>query len=181
MPSPAARAGVKKNEDARRTPGASHLISGRAAALSTAVPIRVSRSAWEELVSQARAAAPRECGGLLAGRFGRPTVIEACLSVANDAQGDKRFDSEPNSLIEAARQVRRMGLEVVGTYHSHPDADAVPSRADCVEGWHAPAIMVLVSVRDEVPEVRVWLVGEGSATELPCALSEGERRWWFLD
>lgn len=80
------------------------------------------------MVSEAERAAPEECCGIL---FGRPGAIETALRTTNVAQDRlRRFEIDPQALVDAHRHARRGGTPVAGYYHSHPDGPAEPSEVD---------------------------------------------------
>jgi len=75
----------------------------------------------------ARDFAPEECCGLLLGR----DAIEEARPAANvDADPRRRFEIDPQTLIDAHRKARVGGLGVIGYYHSHPGGPAEPSETD---------------------------------------------------
>lgn len=122
------------------------------------------------MIGHARAAVPRECCGLVAGRIAGRPLITACVGVANAARGLNRHESDAGALIAAAREVRQLGLDLIGTYHSHPNGEAFPSREDCAKGWQLPFVTLIVSLKDNFPDMRVWSLSPGHAVEVP---------WWF--
>lgn len=106
--------------------------------------------------SHARAAAPEECCGILLGVQREETIaITEVLGARNAAPGDRRrqYLIAPEELLAAIDRARSSGLRVVGFYHSHPDAEAVPSREDRRWGW-AGTSHLLVAGADLA--VRSW-------------------------
>ena len=68
------------------------------------------------------------------------------------------MDAPPPSAAE--REAEERGLELVGIYHSHPDAPAVPSEYDREHAWPNSAY-VIVSVEDgRAGGLRAWLLTE---------------------
>jgi proteasome lid subunit RPN8/RPN11 len=77
---------------------------------------------------------PDECCGFLLGRAGETdrTVAEI-LPVQNDREEEERyhrFAIGPDDFMRAEREACRLGLDVLGFYHSHPDHPAIPSDFD---------------------------------------------------
>lgn len=58
----------------------------------------------------------------------------------------RRYWIDPKDLLETQRQAREDGLAIIGVYHSHPDAEAVPSECDRDLAWSTYAY-IIVSVR----------------------------------
>lgn len=78
---------------------------------------------------------PRECCGLLLGSGAEPRRVADLtpLRNANTEAPERRFALDPHEHLDAQRQARRRGFEVVGFYHSHPDHPARPSVTDLAE------------------------------------------------
>lgn len=95
--------------------------------------IRIEKQAWEEMVAHAREAYPNECCGALLGTAenGRK-VVKVALRLENAYAGEQRtrYEVRPEDLLEADRLARRQGMDLVGIFHSHPDADAYFSETD---------------------------------------------------
>jgi proteasome lid subunit RPN8/RPN11 len=104
---------------------------------------------------------PHECCGLLVGRFGEDglkAVVETYPISNAREEGAKRtrFLIRPEELLRGERHARSRGLEVIGFYHSHPDAPAVPSAYDLEHAWPTYSYVV-VSVRaGRAAELRSW-------------------------
>ena len=106
---------------------------------------------------------PHECCGFLVGRAAGDAVKVARVVAAANTREDSprnRFEIDPGELVRTDRAARAEGLGVMGFYHSHPDALAVPSEFDREHAWPGYCY-VIVSVRQGVPlEMRNWLLRE---------------------
>jgi proteasome lid subunit RPN8/RPN11 len=107
---------------------------------------------------------PDECGGMLIGRFlhgGDKEVVET-FPIAN-AREDSRHNRVlllPEDVLRAEKHAREMKLDVIGYYHSHPNAPAIPSQYDLD---HALPVWsyVIVSVLDgKAVDIRSWEMEE---------------------
>jgi proteasome lid subunit RPN8/RPN11 len=116
------------------------------------------------VVAHAREAAPAECCGMLVGRGDR--ILEA-VRARNIAESPTRFLIEPADHIAARRDARARGLEVVGFYHSHPQAPAEPSATDLAEATYSDHLYLIVGLRDAEPDVRVYALISGNFLERP--------------
>jgi proteasome lid subunit RPN8/RPN11 len=84
-----------------------------------------------QLATEARAAYPRECCGLIEGvRAGETIEAVALHPTRNLAAGSDRFEIDPTEHIRLLRTLRGTGREIVGCYHSHPDGEPKPSPRD---------------------------------------------------
>jgi proteasome lid subunit RPN8/RPN11 len=109
----------------------------------------------------AAATYPEECCGVLMGRplgGGGGSLVERVRPVDNaraDSRGN-RYLLHPETVLAAEKEARRLGLRVVGYYHSHPDHPSRPSEFDREHAWPGLSY-VIVSVRDgEVADARSW-------------------------
>jgi len=90
--------------------------------------LRVTRPVLERLQTEAAAAAPDECCGLL---LGCGALIDELRPAANIAANPQRhFEIDPQALVDAHRAAREGGPHVLGYYHSHPGGLAAPSTMD---------------------------------------------------
>jgi proteasome lid subunit RPN8/RPN11 len=95
--------------------------------------IRIEKEAWEEMVAHARATYPNECCGAMLGTVDNGAkIVKAAVRMQNVYAGEQsaRYELRPEDLLEADRQARRQGMDLVGIFHSHPDADAYFSQTD---------------------------------------------------
>jgi proteasome lid subunit RPN8/RPN11 len=115
------------------------------------------------MVQHARSESPNECVGLLAGTADGAVV--ARYPLVNALADPRRFESEPQSLLNAEKQRRADGLEFLAIYHSHPTSPPVPSGVDLdpeVNSWLGSGVAcVIVSLATEPPTVRAWWLAPG--------------------
>jgi len=99
--------------------------------------------------TRARRAHPREACGLLLGvRFPEGLRVLAACSAANRHPCPERaFELDPGRLVRAALHARRRGLELLGTWHSHPDAPPRASAGDLEGAWPGHVLLILSSWR----------------------------------
>ncbi len=96
------------------------------------------------IAAHAEATYPEECVGLLVGTLNgeRKTVLQVItlenrwrgqvqLAATDDPHSRRdRFYLDPRDYLRVDRQARAVGYEIIGCYHSHPDAAAIPSERD---------------------------------------------------
>lgn len=106
---------------------------------------------------------PEECCGFLIGRAnGSSTVIERLLPVKNERQDSRhnRFLIHPETVLAAHKEARRLGLDVVGYYHSHPDHPAQPSEFDREHAWPGLSYLIVGVAGGKVAEERSWRLSD---------------------
>jgi proteasome lid subunit RPN8/RPN11 len=122
------------------------------------------------------AVAPEEGCALLVGRrLGACWRLERlwpCCNVWPElARRDQRFAIDPREQLQAQKWARGLGLELLGSAHSHPTTAPLPSASDRAFTV-APALMLIrgPSQLDQRPETLCWWLEEGEEPPelLPC-------------
>ena len=110
-------------------------------------------SAYAHIVDAAERAAPEECCGLL---IGTPQAIVQAWPARNlAAEPRRRYDLDPADHFAAIREARRLGFDVVGCYHSHPQSAPLPSPVDVAEAL--PDFLYVIAGR--ASGERSWMLG----------------------
>lgn len=105
--------------------------------------LEVTSAVLAQLRTEAAAAHPRECCGIL---LGTPWRIAAIRPAANlHPQPDRHFEIDPQVLIEAFRAERTGDTPVAGYYHSHPDGPPKPSATDHAMAPHDGRVWAIVA------------------------------------
>ncbi|MGN6516517.1 MAG: Mov34/MPN/PAD-1 family protein [Rhizomicrobium sp.] len=91
----------------------------------------LSRAHRAQIESEARAAFPRECCGLLEGKCDGDTIrVTALHSTRNLSAHSDRFEIDPADQFRLLHAARARGRDIVGCYHSHPNGRTTPSARD---------------------------------------------------
>ncbi len=90
--------------------------------------IEVTSQVLGSLKSEARNAHPHECCGLLIGDGATITSVVPAHNVHPAPQ--THFEIDPQTLINAHREARSGGPQIIGYYHSHPNGQPQPSATD---------------------------------------------------
>jgi proteasome lid subunit RPN8/RPN11 len=96
---------------------------------------------------------PHECCGALMGRQDEASrEVLDLLPLANRSHDSprNRFELTPDDVLLAEKTARESQLELLGWYHSHPDAPARPSEFDREHAWPWYSY-IIVSVRKGEP------------------------------
>jgi len=108
-----------------------------------------------------------EACGLLGGSMPRGTV-DRFAPCANADASTKTYAIGSDDWFRAEHEFDDAGLDVVGVMHSHTHTDPYPSPTDIAKadnplllGWH----YIIVSLRDDAPMLRSWLIDGGNIEE----------------
>jgi|SRR5579872_2520280 len=124
--------------------------------------LEIANSFLQGMIEHARMELPNECCGLLAGRISEGVgVVTARYAIRNDATSPKNYLSNARDMLDAFREMRKRGLELLAIYHSHPTSEPVPSSHDIEQNTYGEsAVHVIVSRAGAQPEIRAWWLGE---------------------
>jgi len=130
--------------------------------------LEISTAVWQEMLEQARAEAPVEACGILAGVDGR---TEKLYRMTNADGSSEHFAMEPAEQFAVVKDIRARGLKMLAIYHSHPETPARPSAEDIRLGLTPGVVHVIVSLAEpDRPAVRGFLIEQDKVTETPVAL-----------
>ncbi len=110
--------------------------------------MKIKASALEAIAAHGKRGYPLEvCGALLA----RGGEITRAVELVNrePLRPEVRYEIGADELAQVALLARREGLELLGFYHTHPDAPARPSEADrraAAAGLSDGAVHLVVSI-----------------------------------
>ena len=126
---------------------------------------------FEAIVAQAKAQAPIEACGILAGRAG---VIEKLYEMTNADNSRDHFMLLPEEQFAAVKDMRAADVEMLAIYHSHPESPGRPSQEDIRMAFTAGVVHVIVSLADaDNPVIRGFNIADGAVTEVPIAITKG--------
>ena len=116
------------------------------------------------MLAQAVAERPLECCGLLAG----PAVPGASerrvvrrYPLVNAAASPIEYESDSRSMLNAFKDMRRQGWDLLAVYHSHPTSPPTPSRKDIERNYYGDELVhFIISLQSAQPEVRGWHLSE---------------------
>lgn len=133
--------------------------------------VRITREVWNSLVTQARLDPGLECCGLLAGRSGMITTV---LPARNALASPTAFEIAPAELFELFRRLRRMALEHLGIYHSHPASENAPSPRDIAAAYYPDiAYFILSPALEAANPVRAFSIRDERSEELGIEVADG--------
>ncbi len=95
--------------------------------------IEIEAHAWQLMLLHAERTYPNECCGAMLGHIqGEKKVVTEAVPLENAYAGEQgeRYELRPEDLRDADTAARARGLDLIGIFHSHPDANAYFSETD---------------------------------------------------
>jgi proteasome lid subunit RPN8/RPN11 len=119
------------------------------------------------MIDHCRQEAPVEACGLLGGVGYQVSSFHPLRNVRASAT---RYEADPQDLVTAVVWLREHRGEILAIYHSHPDWTAIPSRTDLETNYYGEVPRIIVSLRSDPPDVRIWRLYPNAYQELPWRL-----------
>ncbi len=123
-------------------------------------PVVLSASQREAVNRHAEATYPDECCGIMLGRqVDGQRVVEQLIEIENEWDAEerrRRFLITPRDLMQAEKQARQADLDVLGFYHSHPDAPARPSEFDREHAWPFYSYLIAGVAQGKTVDLTGW-------------------------
>ncbi len=131
--------------------------------------LRLASPSRAVVIGHAEATYPHECCGFLLGRVldGEKQVVDV-LPAGNtrDDSPRNRYRISPDEFVSVERDSRERGLEIVGFYHSHPEAPPRPSEYDRTHAWPWYTYLIVPVNAGRAGVSRAWvLMDSGEAFE----------------
>jgi proteasome lid subunit RPN8/RPN11 len=107
---------------------------------------------------------PNESAGVILGQVEADfRIAEATIPLKNNFRQDSRHNRyliRPEDMLEVEQSAEKLGLDVIGVFHSHPDHPAKPSDYD--REWALPWYSYLITSirRGNVINSRSWRLSD---------------------
>jgi|Deesub1362A_J573_1020465.scaffolds.fasta_scaffold01751_9 proteasome lid subunit RPN8/RPN11 len=130
------------------------------------------KNLFEEIVKHLRDELPNEGCGILAGKDG---VVMKVYRIANVERSPTSFLMDPREQLDAMKEIRESGSEIVGIYHSHVASPAYPSERDVQMALYPDVTYLIVSFQNSKrPRARAFRIAEGEIEEEALLIRGGE-------
>lgn len=124
--------------------------------------IKIDRNHFELIKAYGEESYPYECCGFLMGVYeGDIKQVLATFPVANareESERHHRYLITPDDFLLGQKYARERNMEIIGFYHSHPDAEARPSRYDLEHGWPWYSYVIISVIDRQAREVTSWVL-----------------------
>lgn len=135
--------------------------------MTTAEPFVLPAAMRDEIVAHARAEAPRECCGIIAGTASGLTTLHR---LTNNYEGVDFYRIDDDELYRLYMELEQRGEEIAAIYHSHPVSVAFPSARDVeYAAWSDPVYVICSLEHPESPVLRAFRIVDGTISELEIA------------
>ena len=124
--------------------------------------IKISQSDLNRIRKHGEEDYPYECCGFL---FGETTSeaksvmkVHPVLNSRDAENRHNRYLITPQEFLKAERKARDEGLDIIGFYHSHPDAEARPSQYDLDYSWPVYSYLIVSVKNREARAATSWKI-----------------------
>ena len=119
---------------------------------------------YQEIIKHCQKEYPKEVCGILAGKENK---ISKVYEMANISESPETcYLMNPEEQLKVFKEMRNLGIEMLGIYHSHSSSFAYPSRRDCEMVFYPEVDYVIISLKDyNNPDVRAFKIIEGKIEE----------------
>lgn len=124
------------------------------------IPVQV----FERMLAWAKAHAPVEACGILAGRDG---TVEKLYEMTNVDNSNCHFMMDPREQFAAVRDIRASGLEMLAIFHSHPETPTIPSQEDIRLALTPDVTYVILSLQNsKQPVIKGFAIQDSTVEEV---------------
>jgi proteasome lid subunit RPN8/RPN11 len=132
--------------------------------------LQLPESFARQIEREAQKTYPDECCGILYGRdirsdAGVRRVVGRIERVGNEFEASerrRRFLITPDVMLRAQQEADRRGEEILGFYHSHPDAPARPSEFDREHAWGFYSYVIVSIAKGEAVDMTSWVLDDAT-------------------
>ncbi len=110
---------------------------------------------------------PEECCGIMLGKFENTNPLVKRMQAVKRMQNthDKveryhRYTIDPRDFVRVESEGESNGQEIIGIYHSHPNAQAEPSAFDRDRAWPVLSYIVIEVTKAGPIEMKSWTLSE---------------------
>ncbi len=105
---------------------------------------------------------PDECCGFLLGKQknGEKDVLSTLPSINAREESEQyhRFLITPETYLQVAKHAREREMDIIGFYHSHPNAEAKPSAYDVEHSWPWYSYVIVSVKNNRAQDITSWIL-----------------------
>lgn len=120
--------------------------------------MKIAKAVFKQLVDLCKREYPKEACGLIAGvKRDGDSFIKEVYPLRNVAESSFTYEADAEEVYNTFISIEKSGLNVLGTYHSHPFSRAEPSELDKRTAFYPGMIYVIVSLIGGAIDVKAYL------------------------
>ena len=118
----------------------------------------LTRELLQFITNHAQSTYPEECCGFLIGTAIAEKWVRQVLPATNSHHQSRtnRYSIDPVEIVRADETAQRESLDLLGIYHSHPDAPPQPSQIDRQFAWPTYTYLIVSVENRIVKAVGAW-------------------------
>ena len=125
--------------------------------------LKIKKELFEQIVNHCKQEFPNEACGLLAGKDASVAKVYETINVDKSPES---FFMDAKEQLKITKEIRNLGLEMLGIYHSHVKSEAYPSSHDLKMAFYPEASYAIITLKDmSNPGIRSFKIAEGKITE----------------
>ncbi len=135
--------------------------------------LRLTRAQLAVVLEHARACAPEEACGVLAGD--KNGSVRHVFTMNNSAGSSTFYLMDSREQFRVFDQIEKEGLELVAIFHSHPHSPAFPSGRDTELAFYTDSLYLIVSLMDNKSDCRVFKIVDGKVEEVEMIIVDRQQ------
>jgi len=131
--------------------------------------LKLNRDGLKTIDEHALKSFPRECCGLLLGKFEKNVIeVKEVVEAENVLGSPVKFEVSPELVFKVLNRAKTKKLKLVCIYHSHPNLAAYVSARDSeiMKLWPGVAWLIVSVVKDCILERKAYVLKNGKTEEL---------------
>lgn len=117
---------------------------------------------YEKILNHCKEGLPNESCGLIGGtKDGDKKYIKKVYLLTNIDASNEHFSMDPKEQLEAVKDMRKNGYQLLGNFHSHPESPSRPSEEDKRLAYDSKVNYLILSLMDiDNPVLKAFVIDE---------------------
>lgn len=131
------------------------------------IVIKMKKSDYNKILEHCQKGLPNEACGLLAGTVeGEVKTVTKVYLLTNLDASNEHFSMDPREQLQALKDARAEGAEIIANFHSHPESPSRPSEEDKRLAYDSSLEYLILSLMEpEKPVLKAFGIdGEKNVT-----------------
>ncbi len=113
------------------------------------IVIKLAKEDYNKILAHCKEGLPNEACGLLAGEINDDIkTVKKVYLLTNVDNSKEHFSMDPKEQLQAVKDARNKGYEMLGNFHSHPESPSRPSEEDKRLAYDSKAEYLILSLMD---------------------------------